>query len=207
MTRLHDPFTQALQVMRHAAQSGGYTPGRPIVIVDEARRLNLSTTPIREALAWLCGEGLVERAPAGGFLAPQLDGTVVRDRFAFRLMCLTSSLDSFRDPPPSLPAATAEARLATLLDQLVASTGNVALMAAFERVGGQLLLVAGAERRLFSDLEAEADGIAALPPGPRLRDALVVYHQRRIEAAPLLALEAATGHLQTPSEPATGSSS
>ncbi|WP_052516809.1 MULTISPECIES: GntR family transcriptional regulator [Brevundimonas] len=74
--------------MREAAETGGYAPGRPIVIIDEARRLGLSTTPVREALAWLCGEGVIERGPAGGFLARRLDAGAVRDRYGFRLACL-----------------------------------------------------------------------------------------------------------------------
>ena len=63
MIRKHDPFTLALDSLRARAEEGAFTPGAPVVIIDEARRLNLSTTPVREALGWLCGFGLIERAP------------------------------------------------------------------------------------------------------------------------------------------------
>lgn len=58
---------------------GVYAPGAPVVIIEEARRPGLSPMPIREALAWLCGEGLMERAPRAGYLAPRLDAALLRD--------------------------------------------------------------------------------------------------------------------------------
>lgn len=53
--RKHDPFTLALESLRARAEQGSFTPGAPVVIIEEARRLNLSATPVREALGWLCG--------------------------------------------------------------------------------------------------------------------------------------------------------
>ena len=175
MTRIHDPFTLALESIRHAVVTGAYTPGRPIVIVDEARRLNLSTTPVREALAWLCGEGLVERAPAGGFLAPRLDGAAVRDCFAFRLLCLMASTEFAGIALAPLPNTSSKQRLAVLLNRVVQSQGNAVLASAFERVGEQLRGVADAERRVFYDWEAEVDAITSLEAGPD-RDVPLSFH-------------------------------
>src|SRR5690606_3767999 len=87
MARRRDPFMMALESLRARAEQGVYAPGCPVVITDEARRLNLSTTPVREALVWLSGFGLIERSPTGGFLTPRLERAIVRDRFAFRLQC------------------------------------------------------------------------------------------------------------------------
>ena len=66
------------------------------------------------------------------------------------------------------------------------------LFNAFERVGRQVLSLASAERKLFPDLVDEALGVARLfeeASPPALRAALVAYHQRRMDAAPLLILE------------------
>lgn len=198
MTRKRDPFIQALDSIRRRSEQGVYAPGAPVVILEEARRLRLSTTPVREALAWLCGEGLIERGPAGGFLAPRMDAAVVRDRFAFRLQCLMTSLDMAAalhdrgEPVPS--AAPADRRLAETLDRLVRSAGNPVLAEAFERVGRQLLPLNRAEGRLFHDRDAEAGAILHLydaGSAPALRLALVAYHRRRAEAAPLLVLDLA----------------
>lgn len=183
MTRIYDPFTQALETLRHSATTGAYTPGRPIVIVDEARRLKVSPTPVREALAWLCGEGLVERAPAGGFLAPGLNASVLRDRYAFRMHCLFVGLD--------LGGAWAEPGLGDSdLHQgfagLVQSTGNIALAEAFSRVAGRLALVQAFEDELLGGGEIEAEKLRALSPGQGLRQAIKIYHERRMTAAPQL---------------------
>lgn len=198
MTRKRDPFIQALDSIRQRSEAGAYAPGSPVVIIEEARRLRLSTTPVREALAWLCGEGLIERAPSGGFLAPRMDAAVVRDRFAFRLHCLTASLDrvgALHDHSEALPSPGApDHRLAGHLDRMVRGAGNPVLAEAFERVGRQLLPLVGAERRLFHDRDAEATAILQLcdaGSGPALRLALAAYHQRRMDAAPLLVLDLA----------------
>lgn len=199
MTRKRDPFLQALDSLRQLSEQGAFAPGTPVVIVEEARRLRLSTTPVREALAWLCGEGLIERAPCGGYLAPRMEAALVRDRFAFRLHCLLASLDraatlSDRDEPvPS--SAAAEHRLAEGLIRLVRGAGDQVLAEAFERVGRQLLPLVTAERRIFRDREAEAAAILKLSQAgsiPALREALVVYHQRRMDAAALLVLDVST---------------
>lgn len=196
MTRRRDPFMLALDNIRERARRGGYPAGCPVVIIDEARRLGLSTTPVREALAWLCGEGLIERGPLGGFLAPRLDATVVRDRFAFRLHCFVSSLDIVADLQdgnlPTSLVASQGLKLAERLDILVRSAGNQVLFDAFERIGSQLLPLAAAERRIFPDQEEEARAVTRLFEGgalSALRVSLVGYHQRRMEAAPLLILE------------------
>lgn len=207
MTRKRDPFTQALDSIRQRSEAGAYAPGAPVVIIEEARRLRLSTTPVREALAWLCGEGLIERAPSGGFLAPRMDAAVVRDRFAFRLQCLTASLDrtgAMHDRSEPLPSLAApHQRLAEHLDRLVRGAGNPVLAEAFERVGRQLLPLDGAEGRLFHDREAEATAILHLydaGSAPALRLALVAYHQRRMDTAPLLVLDLAAERGADPGE-------
>ncbi|MBD3752747.1 MAG: hypothetical protein IE935_10040 [Micrococcales bacterium] len=47
MPRARDPFSLALANIRDRAMRGVYEPGGAIVIIEEARRLNLSTTPVR----------------------------------------------------------------------------------------------------------------------------------------------------------------
>ncbi|MFJ6024266.1 hypothetical protein ACIQC9_06685 [Brevundimonas sp. NPDC092305] len=196
MTRRRDPFMQALESLRSRAEQGVYVPGTPVVIMDEARRLNLSTTPVREALVWLCGYGLVERSPMGGFLAPRLDPAIVRDRFAFRLQCVLNSLSRSGHSPAreqglggSDPSG---ADLAAQMLRAVRGTGNAALTDAYGRVCRQLIQLVPAEARLFPDLAEEEANVVRMfeTADDGLPDALGHYHRRRIEAAPLLILEA-----------------
>lgn len=203
--RKHDPFTLTLESLRARAEQGAFTPGAPVVIIEEARRLKLSATPVREALGWLCGFGLIERAPLGGFLAPRLDAALVRDRFAFRLLCLTTSLRGGDPASRSVVRGGGQRTCRSLSDHMlraVRTTGNAALVDAYERMNSTLLQLAEAERRLFEDFDHEAAALVGLfkrSSGTDLIDALTAYHQRRMNAAPSLILEAEAGRdVRTP---------
>jgi len=193
--RARDPFSLALASIRDRAMRGVYEPGGSIVIIEEARRLNLSTTPVREALAWLCGEGLLERAPRAGYLAPRLDAALLRDRFWVRLRTLTTSLELTADlDTATTPEADASGDRAVrdLFDRLVRATGNRALVETFHRVDAQLRMLGEAEARVFGDAAQEAGALARLETaGSRLQLAAAVeaYHQRRMDNAALLVLE------------------
>ena len=205
MVRKHDPFTLALESVRARAEQGLFTPGAPVVIIEEARRLSLSATPVREALGWLCGFGLIERAPLGGFLAPRLDAALVRDRFAFRLLCLTTSLAGV--PPMRGPIVPGEGKTCRSLSdhmiRVVKTTGNAALVDAFDRVNSLLAQLVDAERRVFGDFEEEAAALVRLfklNSGSALIDPLITYHHRRMNASSLLILEAEAGRDVRPPE-------
>jgi len=152
---------------------------------------------VRDALAWLCGLGLIERAPTGGYVAPRLEPAPVRDRFVFRLHCLVLSLDG-ADPSHGRGRTLNGSDRSGLqavdhMHRLVQGTGNGALVAAYDQVCSQLAQLAGSERRVFRDYDAEGVALSRLfltSSRPALREALVAYHQRRIDAAPLLILEA-----------------
>lgn len=200
MSRKRDPFALALDSLRTRAEEGIYAPGAPVIIIEEARRLNLSTTPVREALCWLCGYGLMERAPMGGFLAPRLDPAVVRDRLAFRLQCLATGVNGasqeHRAHGHGLAAQITRLGLSEHMLRTVQGTGNAALIDAYQRVNRQLVQLRPAERRLFTDLDEEAEALVRLfeaAPGTGLPEAIAAYHRRRIDAAPLLVVEAGAG--------------
>lgn len=200
MAKSRDQFARALEQIRARVLSGAYLAAPTIVIAEEAGRLGLSTTPVREALSCLCGEGLVERGPSGGFLAPRVDATTVRDRYGFRLMCLIGALDltaglpTYGRLPPQDSAAPLDAGL--LFESVVSRAGNGALLAAFNRVDGQLRQFRDAERRIFQDVAAEAEHLFRLAEeeaNGALREALHHHHQRRSRAAALLSLEVTRG--------------
>lgn len=190
VTRTRDPFGQALEAIRRACADGRYAPGRPVVISDEALALRLSTTPVREALCWLGGEGLVERGGAGGFFAPRLEAGVLAQRYGFRRLCLLQTTMRMEGPPPpGLLPGTAADRLVPFWRWRLRSLGDVALLQAFDQVQGHLARFSAAERRLFNDVEAEA--AALMEATPEQAPALVVaYHERRMALAPVLVLNA-----------------
>lgn len=195
MPRARDPFSLALGDIRDRVTQGVYGPGAPVVIIDEARRLNLSTTPVREALAWICGEGLLERAPRAGYLAPRLDAALLRDRYWLRLRVLTTSLELTADlDAAAAPSGdpTGEDAVRDLFDRLVRATGNRALVETFRRVDAQLRILGGAEARVFGDAPEEAlelGRIEGMGSGIGLAAAIEAYHRRRMDNAAVLLLE------------------
>ena len=121
MVRNRDPFSTALEDLRGRLTSGVYGGGAPVVILDEAKRLKLSTTPVREALAWLSGAGLVEHVSTGGYRASRIEAGIVRDRYRFRRDCLHLSLGNFTGPStPTNPLTSPEG----LFDWIVGRGGG-----------------------------------------------------------------------------------
>lgn len=192
MIRTRDTFAQALAALRHSARTGGFAPGRPVVIQDEARRLRLSTTPVREALSWMCGEGLLERAPLGGFVAPRLDASILANLYRFRLLCLQEALARGGEWTVDGPNA-GRLQVADVFRHLTASVGDSVLGAVFEGVQARLDPLAAVECEILSDLEGEVEALFAAPDAAPPQGVLEAYHHRRIQAAPRLALARAQG--------------
>ncbi|WP_033437179.1 GntR family transcriptional regulator [Saccharothrix sp. NRRL B-16314] len=72
---------QALTAIREAILGGDLAPGVPIKDAELAERLGLSRTPVREALARLTDEGLVESKPHSYTRVTPLDTAAVRDAY------------------------------------------------------------------------------------------------------------------------------
>ena len=68
--KARDPYHAALTALAGFAGSGRFGWGRPLVATALANELGLSPTPVREALARLSGEGLIEHRPGRGYHAP-----------------------------------------------------------------------------------------------------------------------------------------
>lgn len=193
MARNRDPFTQALSSLRDRIRSGELAGGRPVIVQDEARRLHLSTTPIREALARLSGEGLVERAPSGGYVSLRLDATTARDRYAMRgeyiriaLALNGAALGHVRPPPPPFNPGLPGPAVARLFATIVCSAGNHVLWTDFVRVTGQLEFLSSLEAALFDDLDREAQDLRAAYGAPgreAFANAVARFHARRVAAA------------------------
>src|SRR4051794_24562645 len=73
---------RALTAIRDAIVGGDLAPGTPIKDVDLAEELGLSRTPVREALARLTDEGLVETKPHSYTRVTPLDTAAVRQAHA-----------------------------------------------------------------------------------------------------------------------------
>lgn len=197
MARNRDPFTQALASLRERLLSGVLAPGAPVIVQDEAARLKLSTTPVREALACLSGEGLVQRAPSGGYVSVRLDAAAARDRYAMHGHYVriaaelnASALGAVRPPAPALDMRQPIAAVRQLFTTIISSAGNEVLWEAYLRASGQLDRLRRLESVLFDDLAAEAAALHHAWVNAQANDFLGEverYHARRVAAAAALA--------------------
>jgi DNA-binding GntR family transcriptional regulator len=73
---------QALDAIRRAIVVGELAPGTPVKDVDLAARMGLSRTPVREALARLADEGLIESKPHSYTRVTPMNADAVRDAHA-----------------------------------------------------------------------------------------------------------------------------
>lgn len=184
MARNRDPFSLALQTLRRLAFEGAFAPDRPIIILDEGRRLRLSTTPVREALAWLGGEGMIERAPNGGYMGLRQDVTSVAGRYGLRFRLLAAALPDDEKPLGELTPATLTS-LEDLFATIIRLRGDDVLWRAYERVARQLAWLAVAEAEAIPGFATDAQNLhrTALREPSELLPALERFHRKLVAGA------------------------
>lgn len=193
-----NPYGTALAAVKQLAAEGRFLPGEPIVVTELAAEVGLSATPVREALACLAGEGLIERRRGSGYFYPSLEAAEVIDLFELQLAYLHAALALYpRGLTPLRKAAVAVDPLdgvQALFDAIIDQSTNAALILAHRRVGDRLATVLAAERR-----RDNADGatvkamVAAILEGriPHLLSLLGEHHERRCSRDAILRIEAA----------------
>lgn len=194
-----EPFQVALAAIRDRLQSGALPPGARATAVDLADDLGLSTTPVREALSRLAGEGVLEDRRGQGYFVRRLGAVDVADLYRRSLAHLLIALEprrSGRLPTPTAEAAPdAEAPsfdavvdVENLFRQWVGATGSRLLVGAFRVVQIQLGPVRRIEAQVLHDLEAEARVLLQhdVSRGERLA-ALRQFHSVRIRESDRLA--------------------
>lgn len=182
-----NPFGATLSLLRGRLADGDYAPGAPLVIGDLAQELAVSTTPVREALAWLAGERSIEERRGLGFSAWRAEPGDLAALYDLHGACLQLALASLgprRDgPEPEAVAGAAVGtvrRTARLFRQIVLASGSAPLL----QVHGALTVRLGRARRAeveaLADVTAELDGLEQAPwSSPALAAAVADYHRRR----------------------------
>ena len=74
----------AYQKLRDALKSGALKPGDRIMEVPIAKQLNVSRTPVRDAIRRLEAEGLLEHASRAGLVVANLDRRAVAELYEMR---------------------------------------------------------------------------------------------------------------------------
>ena len=191
--------------IRTLIMNDGIAPGDRVNIDEVARELDVSGTPVREALARLESEGLVSRLPLRGYRVTELLTRVeVEDMYGLRLLLEPPSAAKAASVMTDEWAAALEAEMAScpvapdddnyedykalsahdarLHELILHIAGNSAVEQAFERTHCHL--------HFFRLAYNQTSGVAALAEHQEIVDALV-------SGKPSQARKAMTNHLET----------
>jgi DNA-binding GntR family transcriptional regulator len=160
----------AYEAIRDAIVRGDFPPGAVVSNAAVAEQLGLSRAPVRDALARLAGEGLVETKPQSYTRVTRLVPQEVRDAAAVvRVMhelatrtavplLIAGHVEAMREANRRFEAATREGDVDAAMDSddelhgvLVGACGNRAVAATIERYTP---LIRRLERRQFSSARA-----------------------------------------------------
>lgn len=193
-----DPYGTALGAMKRFAEAGRFVPGEPIVVTELAAEVGLSATPVREALACLAGQGLIERRRGRGYFYPALTAAEIIDLFELQLAYLHAALTLYPRGLTPLRKAVAGVDprdgVQALFDAVITQSTNAALLLAHQRVADRLKAVLKTERTLEDPDNATVKTmVEAIVQGriPDLLGLLEIHHERRCARAATLAIEAA----------------
>jgi DNA-binding GntR family transcriptional regulator len=141
-----------------AFRVGVYRPGDRLREEDVAQRLQVSRTPVREALGRLLAKGLVEPAGGRGLVVRSLGTAEVLELYAMReiLEGAAARLAAQHASPPEINA------LHDLERAFEANAADPTAMARLNRVFHEAIFRAARNRYLDSALQELQDGIALL---------------------------------------------
>lgn len=192
-----DPYNAALGAVRQFAEAGRFVPGEPIVVTTLAEEVGFSPTPVREALACLAGQGLIERQRGKGYFYPRLTAPELIDLFELQLAYLHAALTLHpRGLAPLRKAAVAVDPLdgvQALFDAIIKQSANAALTHAYRRVNDRLAAVLRTERLASEGAEPGAANMVAAIVNGDVADLLSLmarHHDGRCARAPALAQQA-----------------
>lgn len=204
LMRERDPFNRALASLRERLRRGAYGQGRPLPIADLARDLDLSATPVREALSRLAGEGLVEDLRGRGFQTGRLDASELTELYDLQHLQLGFALVALADktstpsnalmeagaPPQADSAEALAVACEDLLDRIVHAAGLRALrgwhQAVSDRLGPARRLEALALDAVGPEL-SRLEGLLGRADWSELRTELRRFHRRRRSVANAIA--------------------
>lgn len=186
MQPTRDPFGRALCAIRSSLRAGRWVLGERLAVSELSLELNLSATPVREALARLSGEGLIEERRGQGYFAWRLDTVDLVELYDLQGLYLVGALDhaTAGSGKASEPGAGSHAERTEAAFARIVRLGVSALLSRSNALLADRLAAARlAEGQVLQDIDAELRAIEDCDDPGRLRDMLKAYHGRRVESA------------------------
>lgn len=140
-------------------RAGDFRPGQRLREVDLATRLNVSRTPVREAIRRLASEGLVELAPGRGVMIIELNRQQVRELYFLR-----GTLEGAAARLAAQHASESEiASFRLILEEIARVEGDPMQVARLNREFHRQIYDAAHNRYLARALSQLSDSLALLP--------------------------------------------
>ncbi|MBJ7483474.1 MAG: GntR family transcriptional regulator [Brevundimonas sp.] len=186
--RERDHFAVARKALSGYAAAGRFGWGHPLVATSLAAELGLSPTPVREALAHLAGEGIVEHRPGRGYFAPSPTAADIVGLYELHEQFLRwSSRPVVIVEWPAGDDPTDEIlQIEAVFDHLAGQGKNSAVVEAYRRVSARLRPIRRIEALLQNtglDIVLEIERISTKGRPDELGEALLAYHESRYAAS------------------------
>ncbi|HLZ78590.1 MAG TPA: GntR family transcriptional regulator [Sphingomonas sp.] len=174
---------------------GEFAPGSRLDPAELRRDLASSTTPIRDALHRLAGEGLIETWQNEGFRAPQISEPAIRDFYEWSNELIHVVIRAAaRRPDHRLRARSSgedyAARVADTFHQLAALSANHEHRRVVANLCDRGLILWRAEHRVIDDVLADLGAIeqtGAEGDWAEAGRAIDLFHRRRLRVVPEIA--------------------
>lgn len=204
VARERDPFGLALSRLRGDVRDGRPLAGEPLITMELAAALQISVTPIREAIARLAGEGLLDDRRGRGVYTFRYAAEDVEALYRLHEAYVRLALETAQSPlrraaedPAPLSASSApavfRARTERFWGGIVEQAEGGPIVRAHQRVVDQLAVVRLTEPQVLNDAEGELEGLietARTSPPAALDEAVDAYHRRRVAKSRALATAA-----------------
>lgn len=182
-----DPYQTALRALAGFADEGRFGWGRPLIATALADELGLSPTPVREALARLAGEGMLEHRPGRGYFSPSPTTSDIVDLYEMHRRLAHWALDLLHERQGSAPSEGSDLTpVEAFYERLVALAQNDVLACTHRRIVVQLRPIRRIEAEIRPAADEQVAQLEQLFGDGRLvalRKAVDVYHHDRSEAA------------------------
>ena len=179
MGRDRDEFERTIDALRQRLISAGPLQGAPLLINLLAADLGVSQTPVREALAWLAGEGLIGRTRSG-YVGTAYEADELADYYELAMLLV---LAARRRTPCDAASISGEVRAHDIVARVIERGGNRAFQTAFARVWTTVAPLAADEAAICGDALEEGERLtsALRHGGQAFVRAVRRYYGRRIE--------------------------